>query len=229
MNDSYTEQLIQKLPTAEQATARDAFKAISETGDDGSLAKLLVVLRANNEYASSIPKDMVAAGEKLLRDLDTRAAQQAKQQADAEAERDKRLCELISKQVPQLGKQLALDRVASGVEAQAAELHRVNRTLSRLRHLRVSGLFLLMGLSGALGAGAVVGLYWKSYHVAQSAQNFVSRFNAAGVYLSIKDLDGGGVHVAVEGQPVLRGTTWRNNTDKRTIGADFYFPAGGGE
>ncbi|MFT3784077.1 MAG: hypothetical protein QM790_18885 [Nibricoccus sp.] len=229
MNDSYTEQLIQKLPATEQAAARAAFKAISETGDDSSIAKLLVVLRANNEYAASIPKEMVTAGEKLLRDFDARLAQQTKQQAEAEAEREKHLHEVISSQVPQLGKQLALDRVASGVEAQTAELNRINRSLSRLRHLRVSGLLLLMGLSVAVGAGSVVGLYWKSYHEAERALNFVSRFSDAGVGLSIKGLEGGGVHITLEGPPVLRGTTWRNDADKHTIGADFYFPAGGAE
>ena len=229
MDDSYLEQLIQALPEAERPTARAAFKAISETGDEGPLGRLLVVLRANNAYAATIPKELAAVAEKLLRELDARVAQQAKQQTESEAQREKRLGEIIAKQVPLLGKALALDRVAAGVEAQAAELGRVGRTLSRLRHLRVGGLLLLMGLAGCLGAGAVVGLYWRPYHDAQRAVNFLTCFHAAGVYLSNKDLENGGVHVTVEGEPVLRGTDWRTNTNKYTVGADFYFPAGGGQ
>jgi len=143
MDESYLEQLIQKLPAAEQTAARAAFKAISETGDDGPLSKLFVVLRANNEYAATIPKELVVAGEKLLRELDARAAQLAKQNAEADAQREKRSREIIAQQVPQLGKALALDRVATGLNAQTAELGRIESTLSRLRHLRVGGAHVL--------------------------------------------------------------------------------------
>jgi hypothetical protein len=226
MDESYLEQLIQKLPAAEQTAARAAFKAISETGDDGPLSKLFVVLRANNEYAATIPKELVVAGEKLLRELDARAAQLAKQNAEADAQREKRIGEIIAQQVPQLGKALALDRVATGLDAQTAELGRIESTLSRLRHLRVGGLLLLMALGGLVGSSAVVGIYWHPFHAAEQAGKFVSRLNAAGVYVSIKDAENGGTLVTVEGAPVLHGTAWRKNSDNYTTGADFYFPKG---
>jgi hypothetical protein len=225
MSESYLEKCIRSLPPEKQAAAREAFKAISETGDDSFLSKLLVTLEATSAYAATIPQDLVSSGEKLLRELDARAIQLAKQNAEDDAQREKRICEIITSQVPQLGKALALDQVAAGLEAQTAELGRIGRTLTRLRHLRVSGLLLLMGLAGFLGAGAVVGLYWSSYHAAERAQNFVSRLNAAGVYLSVKDTESG-PHVIVEGAPVLRGTVWRKNSENFTTGADFYFPKG---
>jgi len=227
MDDSYLEKLIQALPEAERSAAHAAFKAISETGDDGPLGRLLVVLRANNAYAATIPKELAAVAEKLVRDLDARTMQQTKQHAEAEAQREKRLIEVIAKQVPLLGKALALDSVAAGVKAQNAELSRVNRSLSRLRHVRVSGLLLLMGLAGTLGAGAVVGLYWKPYRETQRAAGLVTRFNDAGVYIGIKDLEGGGTHIVVEGATVQKGTGWRKDKAGNFVGADFYFPAGG--
>lgn len=225
MSESYLEKCIRSLPQEKQAAAREAFKAISETGDDSFLSKLLVTLEATSAYAATVPKDLVTSGEKLLREFDARAAQLAKQNAEADAQREKRIGEIISKQVPQLGKALALDRVAAGLDAQTAELGRIGRTLARLRHLRVGGLLFLMALSCSLGAGAVVGLFWQPYHRAERAEVFVSRLNAAGVFVSVKDIESG-THIAVEGQPVLRGTVWRKNAEGYTTGADFYFPKG---
>jgi hypothetical protein len=227
MNESYLEKCIRALPLEKQPAAREAFKAISETGDDSFLSKLLVTLEATSAYAATIPQDVVISGEKLLRELDARAVLLTKQQTEADAQREKRICEIIAKQVPQLGKALALDRVAAGMDAHAAELGRIGRTLTRLRHIRVGGLILLIGLAVSLGAGAVIGLYWQPYHAAQRAAGFVSRLNAAGVYVGLKDLEGGGTHITVEGAPVLRGTSFRKNTNGSVVGADLYFPAGG--
>ena len=151
MSDSYLEKCIQALPPEKQPAARAAIKAISETGDDSILSKVLVAFEATTAYAETIPHAIVASGEKLLQELDARAARAAAQQAESEAQREARLRQLIAEQVPQLGKTLALDKVVARIDMQTAEISRLTRSADRLRQARVGGLVLLMTPRGSGG------------------------------------------------------------------------------
>jgi hypothetical protein len=227
MSESYLEKCVQALPREKQAAAREAIRAIAENGEDNLLSKLLVTLEATSAYAESIPQAMVANGEKFLRELDARTVRAADQQEKIEVQREARLRQLITEQVPQLGKTLALDKIVARLDAQSAEIGRFARSAERLRHARVGGLVLLMTLGALLGAGATVGLFWKRYDSAQRAQRFVSLLNAAGVDAEFRR-EGETVHFTVEGPVVLRGTAWRKDAQGYTTGADFVFPTGGG-
>ena len=226
MDASYLEKCIQALPPAEQPAARAAFKAISETGDDNMLSKLLVTLRATGAYAATIPTEMTRAGEALLRELDDRNAHTARMQAETEKQREERLRQLIAAQVPQLGKALALDKVVVGLRAQTAELGRIQRQLVRLRHARVGGLLLVFLIGAAVGAGGVAGCFWNRYHAAQQAGRFVRNLNAAGIYAKISPAESG-VCLTIESARAQRGTAWRKDAQGYIVGADFFLPIGG--
>jgi len=225
MSDSYLEKCIQALPPEKQPAARAAINAISETGDDSILSKVLVAFEATTAYAETIPHAIVASGEKLLHELDARAARAAAQQAESEAQREARLRQLIAEQVPQLGKTLALDKVVARMDMQTAEISRLTRSADRLRHARVGGLVLLMTLGALVGAGATVGLFWKKYDTAQRAQLFVDQLTAAGVYAKVSRTENG-VQFTVNGPTALRGTAWRKDRDGYINGADFVFQTG---
>ncbi len=226
MDESYLEKCIQALPPAEQPAARAAFKSITETGDENLISKLLVTLRATGAYAATIPVEMTRAGETLLRELDDRNARTVRAQAEAEKQREERLRQLIAAQVPQLGKQLSMDKVVAGLTTQTAELGRIQRQLVRLRQARVGGLLLVLLIGAAVGAGGVVGGFWNRYHAAQQAGRFVDRLKSAGIHTKVQFTDDG-VRFIVEGAPVQRGTNWLKNEQGYINGADFLFPAGG--
>lgn len=226
MDESYLEKCIQSLPPAEQPAARAAFKALAETGDDSLLSKLLVTLKATGAYAATIPAETERVGEALLRRLAERDAHLAEETAANEAQREERLRQLITAQVPQLGKALSLDRVVAGLTAQTAELGQIQRQLVRLRQARLGGLVFVLLLGVGLGAAGVAGGFWHQYQTGQQAGRFVERLNSAGIYAKVQSTDDG-VRFIVEGAPVLRGTTWRKNEQGYITGADFLFPSGG--
>jgi hypothetical protein len=226
MDESYLEKCIQALPPAEQPAARAAFKSITETGDENLISKLLVTLRATGAYAATIPVEITRAGEALLRELDERNARTVRAEAEAEKQREERLRQLIAAQVPQLGKQLSLDKVVAGLTTQTAELGRIQRQLVRLRQARVGGLLLVLLLGATVGAGGVVGGFWNSYHAAQQAGRFVRNLNAAGIYAKISPAESG-VCLTIESARAQRGTAWRKDAQGYIVGADFFLPIGG--
>ena len=227
MDESYLEKCIQALPPAEQPAARAAFKSIAETGDDNLISKLLVTLRATGAYAATIPTEMTRAGETLLHELDERNDRTARAQAETEKQREERLRQLIAAQVPQLGKALALDRVVAGLRAQTAELGRIQRQLVRLRQARVGGLLLVLLIGAAVGAGGVIGSFWSRYHAAQQSGRFVRNLNAAGIHARISPAESG-VCLSIESARAQQGTAWRKDAQGYIVGADFFFPIGGG-
>jgi hypothetical protein len=223
MSESYLEKCINSLPPEKQPAAREAFKAIAENGDDNLISKLLVILEATSAYAVTVPQTLSASGERFLGDWDARLAKATQVHAEQESAREERLGQLLAKQVPALGKALALDKVAVGLQGQAAELGRIERSLARLRHARVGGLLLLMLLGVLLGAGAVVGLGWRSYQGARQAEKFVVRLNDAGIVAKIRRTETGEL-LTIEGPEVLRGTVWRKDDKGYIIGADIVYP-----
>ena len=226
MTESYFEKCIQKLPPEKQAAAREAYKAISENGDDSLISKLLVVLEATAVYAETIPRGMVVFGDKFLGELDGRLKTAAQAQADAEKRSEERLGRLMAEQVPALGKALSLDKVADRLTVQTAELGRMGRSLVRLRHARVGGMLFLMLIGCGLGAGAVVGGFWTRYDSAQQALRFVQKLSAAGIDAEISRTDTG-VLLRIDGPNVLHGTAWRKDANGYISGADFVFSKGG--
>jgi hypothetical protein len=224
MPDSYLEKCIGALPQEKQPAAREAFKAIAENGDDNLISKLLVILEATSAYAETIPQTLSASGERFLGDLDARLAKAAQIQTEHESAREGRLRQLLTEQVPQLGKAMALDKIAAEFQGQAAELGRIERSLTCLRQARVGGLFLLMLLGVLLGAGAVVGLGWRGYQGARQAEQFVTRLNVAGIAAKIRRTEAGEV-LTIEGAEVLRGTVWRKDDKGYIVGVDIVYPA----
>jgi len=228
MPDSYVEKCIQALPPEKRSAAREAIKAVAETGEDSLLSKLLVTFEATSAYAETIPQQLVQFGETFLREFDARNAKAAQQQTEADAKRDKQLRQLIAEQVPQLGKTLALDKVAARLDAQAAEISRLARNADKLRQARVGGLVLLIMLGVLLGVGSTVGVFWTRYNTAQQYQRWVDQLNTAGIYAKIAHEENS-VRFTVEGPTALRGTVWRKDRDGYINGADFVFPTRGGQ
>ena len=223
MSESYLEKCIRALPPEKQPAAREAFKAIAENGDDSLLSKLIVVLEATAAYAATIPQNLTESGSRFLGELDSRLTKQTQSQAELEAGREERLGKLLTAQVPQIGKAISMDKVIAGLQAQTAELGRIERSLVRLRHARVGGLILLMLLGFILGAGSVVGLSWRSYQDGRQADAFVTRLTEAGIAAKIHRTDSGDL-LTISGPQALRGTAWRKDAQGYIIGADFVFP-----
>jgi hypothetical protein len=228
MSESYLEKCIRALPGEKQAAAREAIKSIAENGDDSLLSQLLAVFEATAAYSETIPQELVRFGESFLRELDARAAEAAKHQKEADAQRETRLRELIAAQVPQLGKSLALDKVAAGLQSQSAELGRLGRSVERVRQARVGGLLFLIVLGVCMGAGTVIAGFWRSYAEAGQAKRFVENLNAAGIYAKIDRTDEV-AHLTVEGPVALRGTAWRKSADGYIVGADYVVSNGGAQ
>ena len=223
MSESYLENCINALPPGKQPAAREAFKAIAENGDDNLISKLLVILEATSAYAAHIPQTLSANGERFLGELDSRLTKVAKFHDEQEATREARLHQLLVDQLPQLGRALAIDEVAAGLKAQAAELGRFERSLVRLRQARVGGLLLLMLLGFWLGAGAVVGFGWRNYNDAQQAAEFVARLHALGVVMKVQKTEGGEL-LTIDGPGALQGTGWRKDAKGYLSGADLMYP-----
>ena len=226
MTESYFEKCIQALPPEKQTAAREAHRAISETGDDSLISKLLVVLESTAVYAETIPRGMVVFGDKFLGELDGRLKQTAHLQIESETRTEERLGRLIAEQVPALGKALAMDKVAQQVTTQAAEIGRMSRSLSRLRHMRVGGMLVLMLLGGGIGAGAVVGIFQARYQLAQKSQRFLEKLSAAGIDAEVSQTENG-ILLRVSVPSALKGTAWRKDRDGYICGADFVVAKGG--
>ncbi|MBI2516000.1 MAG: hypothetical protein HYV95_03715 [Opitutae bacterium] len=223
MPESYLEKCVRALPPEKQTTAREAFRAIAENGDDNLISKLLVTLEATSAYSATIPETLASSGERFLSELDLRLARTVQAQTEQETRREERLRQLLTELVPQLGKSLALDRVAAGLQAQTTELGRVERSLVRLRRARVGGLCLLMALGFLLGAGAVAAYGWREYRDARQAARFVDRLSDVGVVAKIQRSENG-EHLSIEGPAALRGTAWRKDERGYINGADLVFP-----
>ena len=228
MNDSesYLEKCIAALPPEKREAARLAFKEISETGDDSYISKLLAVLESNNAYAETIPEKLTDFGEKFIQDLRALVETQAREESLRESKRGESLKKMIEAQVPELGKSLSLGKVVTAIEGQTVALNQLTRDVSKMRHLRVSGLLLLMGLGVFAGAGAVVGNFCQRYTNARQDQAFIDHIYATGVTFKIERIQGHPV-LTVDGPKMLRGTDWRTNADGVTTGAVFVLPKEG--
>lgn len=223
MNDSYLEKCIRSLPLERQSAARAAFKEIAEDGDDSVFSKVLVTLEATSAYAASLPKAVTASGESLLQDFDARAKNFLEQQAQSQEQLEESFRAIIRQEVPALGKSLALDKVAAGLDKQATQLGRIDRSISRLRLARVGGLLLLMALGALLGAAGLGFSHYTRYQEGQQAAKNLASLHAAGIGWDHAWTEHG-VLVRIEGPPVVAdGLTWRQNANGQAIGIDILF------
>ena len=184
MAESYLEKCIQALPEAKRTAAREAFRAVAEAGDDTLLSKLLVVLEATAAYSATIPEALVSRGDRFLADFDARLAQQATRfkPDDATASGDKEADHFHG-----ADPHATFDKLASALDAQKAEMGRLNRNLLRLRQARLSGLLLLLINGVLLGAGLTLTIGLNGYRQAQQSERLISRLTAAGVAVRFQD------------------------------------------
>jgi hypothetical protein len=208
---SYLEKCIASLPPEKQAAAREAFRAISENGEDNLISKLLVILEATSAYAATIPQAFADNGEHFLKELDARLLKSSQERSGQESAEDERLRKLLASALP------------AALQGHAAELGHIRRGMIRMRRARVGGLLFLMLIGFLLGASAVVSLGWRSYREGQEAQRFEEMLSDAGITANIQETDAGQV-LTIEGPEILDGTAWRKDAKGYIIGADMVFP-----
>jgi hypothetical protein len=218
-NHSYVEKCIQALPPEKQESARQAFLELGE-GDGSAISKLLVVLEANAAFASTIPSEMNRISEKFVRELTEIQARGSKDRAEAEARLTSKLGDIIQRQVPALGKSLAVDRLAAAAGQQKHSLTRLERSINRLRHLRVGGVLALMLLGIVMTDGIIAAIMWNRIQVARGNERFFNRLNRSGIELRLIRQGDGSTLLRIEG-PVYRGTAWRLDKHDKIKGVDL--------
>jgi len=218
-NPSYIEKCIQALPPEKQEPARQAFHELGE-GDGSAISKLLVVMEANAAFASTIPSELNLVSEKLVRELTEFQSRATEDRAAAEARLAKKLSDLIQQQVPALGKTLAMDRLVGEAEQQNHSLVRLERSVGRLRHLRVGGVLALMLLSVLLVGGLLSAVMWNRIQVWRSNERFLSRLEQSGIELRLLAQENNSTLFRIEG-PVYKGTSWRLDENGKIKGVDL--------
>ena len=218
-NHSFIEKCIQALPPEKQASARQAFVELGD-GDGSAISKLLVVLEANAAFASTIPSDMSRIAEKFVQDLTEIQAQASKDRAETETRLATKLSDIIQRQVPALGKSLAVDRLAAATNQQKHSLNRLERSINRLRHLRVGGVLALMLLSIVMTDGIIAAVMWNRIQIARGNERFFNRLNRSGIELRLIHQGDGSTLLRIEG-PVYRGTAWRLDEHDKIKGVDL--------
>lgn len=223
-DQSYIEKCIQALPPEKQSAARKAFEELGD-GDLGALSRVLIVLEATTALAKEVPRDLAEVSRRLLDELDARRKQAEQTAAEREKQREERLRALLIQQVPALGRALAVDRVAVQVEQQKAATLRLERSVSRLRHLRVGGVLALMLFSVILVGAGGAAIFWKDIQSWRHYTQFLGRLDRAGVSLRLIRQDQGGTVFEIKG-PVYQGTGWIKDANGNMGGVDLVIQEG---
>lgn len=218
-SESYLDKCIRALPLEKQADARKVFEELGE-GDLGTFSRVLVALEATTAFAKEVPRELADVSRRLLADLDARREQADRASAEHEKQREERLRTLLIQQVPALGRALAVDRLTVQVEQQKAATLRLERSVSRLRHLRVGGVLALMLFSVILVGAGGAAFFWKDIQTWRYNAQFLSRLDRAGVSLKLMRQEGGGTVFQIKG-PVYRGTDWIKNENGNLNGVDL--------
>lgn len=222
--DSYLEQCIRALPHEKQSAARKAFEELGD-GDLGALSRVLIALEATTALAKEVPRDLAEVSRRLLDELDARRKQAEQTAVELEKQREERLRALLIQQVPALGRALAVDRIAVQVEQQKAATLRLERSVSRFRHLRVGGVLALMLCSVILVGAGGAAFWWKDIQSWRHNAQFLSRLDRAGVSLRLMRQDQGGTVFEIKG-PVYQGTGWIKDANGNLAGADLVIQEG---
>lgn len=223
-DESYIEQCINALPPERRETARRAFQEISEDGTGTFLGKFLVLLDASGAYAKSIPSELKSVADSLIREIEAVRSRDAAQRVNDAEQRENQLRQLFAEQMPVLAKGLAVTRLAEGLEAQNAVLCRLEHAVSAMRHLRVGGLLLLMGLAAMIGAAATGGLFYRSYQEGQQSKAWFEYFSRHGIGINAHETQNTVVFTIDGREALLQGTDYRKNDHGKAIGIDLVYP-----
>ena len=222
---SYIELCIQALPAEKQAAARLAFRDLIEGApDDSMLSRLLIVLEATAAYGRTIPVEITTAVEKVLPALDARLAKIARADSDEDERRLKQLRELLEKQLPAMMPKVPVERTAHAIDALRVSVERLERSVRRLRHVRLGAVAALMLLAAVAGAGGIVAYFREDYNLGQRDRKYCEYLDDHNISTKIEAADGGGIIFRVEGKGVLKGTDWLHNEQGYTVGAKFLYP-----
>lgn len=222
---SYVELCLQALPVEKQAAARLAFRDLIEGApDDSMLSRLLVVLEATAAYGKTIPADITTAAERVLPAIDARLEKLAQMSGDEDERRLKQLRDLLEKHLPAMLPALPVERNAKAIESLRVSVERLERSVRRLRHVRIGAVAALMLIAAAAGAGGMFACFRDDYILGQRYRHYYERLSDHGVTTRIATADGGGLILRIEGKGVLKGTDWRRDEQGNVIGVELIYP-----
>jgi hypothetical protein len=154
--NDYIEKCIAALPVDRQTLARQAVHDILEGSDnDGALTKLLVVFEMTAAYAQKAPAQMSMVLESHAKEWDGRLAKYAKLNEASLGALKSAMTETIRSELPSLAEKLAVTPLSEKVDAMRFSLDKLDRSIHRLRNVRllfVSGLMIAAFLAGSFKA-----------------------------------------------------------------------------
>lgn len=223
-DESYIEQCIRALPPERQGPAWQAHKEISEDGTGTFLCKLLVLLDASGAYAKTIPMEVKRILDNSIPKLEAILSSDAIQRSSDDEQSEKRLRQIIADQMPLLAKGLSVTRLAEGLEAQNTILGRLEHAVSAMRHLRVGGLLLLMGLAALIGAGGMGLYFYKPYKEGQQDIAWFDYLSSHGIGINAHETKDT-VIFTVDGRgALLQGTDYRKDKQGQATGVNLVYP-----
>lgn len=224
MADSYIELCLQALPPEKRAAARQAFADVVDGApDDSLLSRLLIVFEATAAYGRTIPAEITAAVERVLPLVDARLATLAKANEEDEARRVTQLRDLIASQLPRIAEALSTDKPTEAIEALRLSVERTERSVKRLRHIRLTVVVAFMILATLGGAGGVILYFREDYVWGQKSLRHLQTLGSHGVYISADTGQSGALVVRIDGPKSMR-SEWVRDIQKQVTGAELTYP-----
>jgi hypothetical protein len=113
------------------------------------------------------------------------------------------------------------DRFSAAVESVRVSIDKLERGVSYLRHLRVGGVLVLMLISAILGAGGVMGVFYRDYQRCAREAKFMDQVYNSGISLDSRAAEDG-FHLMVNG-PVKQATRFKDDNGNAN-GVELVFP-----
>lgn len=224
MADSYIELCLQAMPPEKRAVARQAFAEVIEGApDDSLLSRLLIVFEATAAYGRTIPAEITAAVEKVLPLVDARLSTLAKATDEDEARRLAQLKDLLAAQLPAMAETFSADKHAEAIDGLRLSVERTERSVRRLRHIRLTVVTALLIVAMLSGAAGVILYFREEYIWGQRSLTHLQRLGSHGVYIGVETGENGALVVRIEG-PKTRSAEWLRDAEKQTMGAEFIYP-----
>lgn len=222
---SYAELCLNALPPEKQTAARQAFKDLLEGApDDSMLSRLLIVLEATAAYGRTIPAEITVALQSGIAELDARLGKFTTVANDADESRLKQLREVLEKQLPAMAASFSLDTHTTAVASLRVAVERLERSVRRLRHVRIGAVSLLMLLAAGLGAGGIVAYFKSDYDIGQRLRRRHDYLLDHGIQMRLSAGDNRTAIVSLEGPGALRGTEWVRDQQGRIVGVQLVYP-----